>query len=347
MIQILTLSQKNEWMNYVHRAKNFDFYHTWSYHNLDQDNALAFLFVYEESENFIAIPLLKRAIPDTDLFDCSCVYGYSGPISNTCFSEISGFFLANFKRAFMAYLKAEKIITVFSRLHPFFNQAPLINEFSDVFDNGKVVVIDLKTSIEKQRSNYNTRMLRKIKQLRRLGYYVKESDKQVDVESFTAIYRSNMHRVNASLSYFFDEAYFLGLLRSTEFDARLFLVYNKNNYPVSGALIVCTNKIMQAHLLGTRIEFLSDSPAKLLIDEVTVFGRELGMNYYNLGSGLGFKEDSLFRWKKNFSNLTLSYNSWRFVVDKAKYEAVMDDKDIDWNLDVDFFPLYRLETKKI
>jgi hypothetical protein len=347
MIQILTLSQKNEWMNYVYRAKNFDFYHTWTYHTLDHDDAQAFLFVYDDSEIFIAIPLLKRAIPETTLFDCSCVYGYSGPISNICFSEISGDFMANFKRAFMSYLKQERIVTVFSRLHPFFNQTPLINEFSNVFDNGKVVVIDLNTSIECQRANYNSRMLRKIKQLRKLGYYVKESNASADVENFTAIYNSNMLRLNASVSYFFDAAYFLSLLRSTEFDARLFLVYNKDNYAVSGALIVCTNKIMQAHLLGTRVEFLSDSPAKLLIDEVTVFGRALGMKYYNLGSGLGFKEDSLFRWKRNFSNLTLSYKSWRFVADQVQYDALMTEKDIDRNLDIDFFPLYRLETKAI
>ncbi|WP_228098992.1 GNAT family N-acetyltransferase [Pedobacter sp. MC2016-24] len=334
-------------MNYVYRAKDFDFYHTWTYHMLDPDDAQAFLFVYDDTDTFIAIPLLKRAIPETTLFDCSCVYGYSGPISNVCFSEISGEFMANFKRAFMGYLRKEKIVTVFSRLHPFFYQTPLITEFSNVFDNGKVVVIDLKTSIENQRASYNSRMLRKIKQLRKLGYYVKESETSADVENFAAIYNSNMLRLNASLSYFFNVKYFQSLLNSTEFDARLFLVYNKNNYPVSGALIVCTNKIMQAHLLGTRTEYLSDSPAKLLIDEVTVFGRELGMSYYNLGSGLGFKEDSLFRWKRNFSSLTLNYKSWRFVADQVQYDALMCEKNIDRNLDVDFFPLYRLETKNI
>ncbi|MNR02503.1 hypothetical protein D3C85_1183580 [compost metagenome] len=156
-----------------------------------------------------------------------------------------------------------------------------------------------------------------------------------------------MLRVDASETYYFDEPYFKALLRADEFDARLVFVYDKDNYPVCGAIVVHTNGIMQAHLLGTRTAWLADSPAKLLTEEITILGREMGAKYYNLGGGLGFKEDSLFLWKTNFSSLTFEYQTWRFVADPEAYNSLLLQQDIEPDTEVDFFPLYRLQAHKV
>ena len=84
MKKIITINDKKEWCLYVKRALNYDFYHTWYYHSLDT-SGFPILFVYHEDENFIAFPLLKRSIPESDLFDFTSVYGYTGPISNINF----------------------------------------------------------------------------------------------------------------------------------------------------------------------------------------------------------------------------------------------------------------------
>jgi hypothetical protein len=346
MKYIIKIEQETEWKSLVKRAFNYDFYHSWTYHSLDNTCGTPMLFVYEEGDSFIAIPLLKREIQDSEYYDMSSVYGYSGPISNKDFQKLPSELVANFRTNFLEFLKEEKIVTVFSRLNPFFNQVELMEDFGGVVDNGKVVVFDLRISLEEQRSAYQERVLRKVKHLKKLGFYVKEANSKEDVKIFTEIYTLTMLRVDASAAYYFDEAYFETLINSDEFDARLIFVYNKDDYAVCGAIVVITNGIMQAHLLGTRDNYLAESPAKLLTEEITIIGRELGVKYYNLGGGLGFKEDSLFRWKANFSGLTFDYRSWRYVANQEIYSSLLTKQDIEPDSEVDFFPLYRLQANK-
>lgn len=343
----ITLAEEAKWRSLIKRALKYDFYHSWTYHSLDNTAGKAVMFVYEEGADFVAIPLIKRDIPDSAYHDMSSVYGYSGPISNREFKTLTEGFIANFKHSFLDFLKAEMVVTVFSRLNPFFDQSGLMAGFGGLVDNGKVVVFDLGLSLEVQQANYHGGVLRKIRKLKEKGYYVKEANTDEDIRNFVSIYTSNMLRVDASETYYFDEAYFKALLHTDEFDARLIFVYDKDDYPVCGAIIVLTNGILQAHLLGTRAAWLADSPAKLLTEEITILGRKLGAKYYNLGGGLGFKEDSLFLWKTNFSSLTFDYQTWRFVADQEAYTALILQQEIEPQTEVDFFPLYRLQAHKV
>jgi lipid II:glycine glycyltransferase (peptidoglycan interpeptide bridge formation enzyme) len=339
MTKILTLLDKELWVDYVKRSAAFDFYHTWYYHSMD-NTAEPILFVYERDDVYIAFPLLKREIPNTEYFDLTCVYGYTGPISNQDFSAFDDSFLQEFELAFLDFLQQHKIVSVFSRLHPFFNQNQLMNRFAGIHPNGKTVAIDLKQSIEAQRSGYHRSYRQHIKQLKNKGYVVKETHAPEDVRAFAEIYTENMKRVGATDYYLFTEAYFNELLAAEEFESKLMLIMYDGE-PVSGGVIICTNKIMQAHLVGTRTAHISVSPPKLLIDELTVMGRELGYEYLNLGGGLNFKEDTLYYWKTGFSNFSLDFNSWRYIVNKAVYDSLLADRGIDEQLDVDYFPLYR------
>jgi lipid II:glycine glycyltransferase (peptidoglycan interpeptide bridge formation enzyme) len=339
MLQILTINHQDEWRSYVQRSANFDFYHTWYYHSLDTSGD-SIMIVYTEGEDFIAFPLIRRSIPETNLCDLSSVYGYTGPISNKGFDQLNAGIIENFRREFLEYLKQSNCVSVFSRLHSFFNQAPLMDKFAGVYENGKTVVIDLQVPVEVQRSKYQKRVWEKIKALRRKGYYVKEGKSPAEVREFASIYTENMRRIEAADFYLFDEAYFQNMLDSSEFDSKLLTVYH-NDKAVCGAVIVCTQKVIQAHLLGTRTSYLQFSPAKLLTDEICMLGREMGMEYFNLGGGLGFKEDSLFSWKAGFSDLFLKFNSWRFVADRETYASLVQQKGLQLDLDVDFFPLYR------
>ncbi|WP_432709905.1 GNAT family N-acetyltransferase [Pedobacter sp.] len=339
---LITIDQEVEWKNFVKRTINYDFYHSWTYHSLDR-SGIPLLFVYEEKDNFIGIPLIKREIIDSEYYDMTSVYGYSGPISNRDFSSLPPDFVNNFRSNFLDFLKDEKIVTVFSRLNPFFFQTDIMKGFGGVVDNGKVVVIDLSVSLEAQRKGYHQgRVLRKVRQLRRNGFYVKEARSAKDVEIFSLIYNLNMLRKDASAIYHFDYKYFKSLLDTEEYDARLFFVYDIDDYPICGAIVVITNGIMQAHLIGTRAEYLSYSPAKLLTDEIANIGRTLGAKFYNLGGGLGFKEDSLYNWKASFTDLTFEYKSWRFIVNDEVYKSLLIKKEIKLDTKVDFFPLYRL-----
>ena len=332
-------------MAYVSRSFFYDFYHTWTFHFLENSGS-PFLFVYENNEDFIAIPFLKRKVPESGFFDLSSVYGFVGPISNKNFEDLNEEFLDDCKSSLISFLFEEKIITIFSRLHPFISQNALLEKFGGVHDNGKTIVMDLAKPINVQRAKYS-KVYSKIRQLKRIGYHLKEGNSIDDIKMFLSIYNENMGRLKANTTYIFTEEYLITLLNSKEYDAKLYFVINENGSPVCGTIIVFTNQLVQGHLIATKEEYRSISPAKLLVDEVSLIGRERGMRYYNLGGGLGFQEDSLYHWKLTFSNLTLHHQTWRYVVDPLAYQSVMEQYHIDNQSNIDFFPLYRSRLKTV
>lgn len=299
------------------------------------------LFVYSEGEYFIAFPFLIRPILDTDYLDITSVYGYAGPVSNIEFEEMSESLKDNFKEAFIKFLISEKNISVFCRLHPFIDQVLLLKKFGGIHANGRTVVIDLQTPIEEQRSKYRRTTKENINQLRGKGYYVGEAMDDKAIHAFIAIYCENMQRIGASDGYLFDEDYFFSLLKSDEIHSRLLLVYHENE-PVCGSIVIYTNKIIQGHLISTKTDHLKMSPAKLLVDEVSILGRRDNMKYYHLGGGVGGNEDSLFAWKAGFSNIFLNFQTWRYISDEKAYTELSNNEYPVPDAQKDFFPLYRI-----
>lgn len=339
MRKLITLLERKEWTAYVNAAVEYDFYHTWLYHSLDHTGS-PFLFVYEEDQNYIAFPLLKRNISDSSFSDLSSVYGYTGPISNRKFEDIDDSMIDNFKVSFLDFLDTEQNVCVFSRLHPLFNQCLLFEKFGGIHENGKTVAIDLTISIEEQRSKYRKTTLKNIKRSWKAGYSIRQSRTQDDITLFYEMYTRNMERVEAANCYFFSKEYFNYLIDNDEFDCRLLLVYAKEE-AVCGMIVTFTHGIIEGHLVGTKSEYLKESPAKFLVDEITLIGRKEGMKYLHLGGGLGFKMDTLFNWKAGFSDLFLEYKSWRYVSNNSVYHSLVSKQEIDEHINIDFFPLYR------
>lgn len=344
MLTIYTITDQAAWTSYVSRAAAYDFYHTWYYHNLESPEA-ARLYVYEEGAHFIAFPLVFRNIEGSGYNDLTSVYGYTGPIADLPFDQLNPEFMLRFKQAFLDNLKAEKVVSIFSRLHPFFQQHQLLQGFTGVFPNGKSVAIDLRVPIEVQRAGYHKSYRQQIRILREKGYEVREAKSPEAIQTYSAIYIENMKRVGASDFYLFTPTYFEQLLASPEYESKLMLVYFDNEI-VSGGVVICSNKIMQVHLMSTRTEHLSLSPPKLVVDEASVIGRALGYEFINLGGGLNFKEDNLFKWKAGFTKLFLEYNSWRYIVDPETYVRLLEERGIPASMDVDFFPLYRYQKQE-
>jgi len=307
MIQILTIHQREEWRKIIGRSLNHDFYHTWYYHSLDRSGEPV-LFVYEYDGDFIAFPFVQR---NTNLSGThlASVYGYVGPVSNKKFVDLKPAALDGFREEFLSFLGSYGIKSASSRLHPFMDQSLLIEKLEGTVVDGKSVVIDLSVSIEEQRKNYRRNLWGDIKKMRRKGYYLKESSTDAAIQTFISVYWENMKRISADKAYYFDEQYFFDFMKSEDFDARLVFVI-AGDETICASLITITNGVIQGYLIGTSGRYLSESPAKLLVDQVSVMGRELGLKYYNLGGGLNFQEDQLFQWKSGFSRLCFNCNKW-------------------------------------
>lgn len=345
MVHVFTLLEKSKWISYIKGSLGYDFYHSWSFHKLD-DSGEPILFVYQEDSVFIAFPLIKRKIENSCHYDLTSVYGYPGPVSNISPEGLSEVFLNNFKNAFLDFLKNGNFISVFSRLNPFLNQITLLERFGGLYNNGETVALDLTISYEEQQAKYKKNVLASINQLREEGYRSRVSNSREDIELFKNIYEENMARVGATSNYYFRKSYFEDILYAEDFTSLLIFI-EKDNEPVCSALNTYNNGVMQGHLIGTRAAALHFSPARLMVDELSIIGRNLKINYLHFGGGRGFKRDSLFSWKAAFSDLFLPYYSWRFIADEQAYNALLERSNIDKSSAVDFFPLYRYQFAEV
>jgi len=338
--EIFDLTQKAQWDDVMERSCSYDFYHTWQYHSVSKEGD-PFLFLFRDKNDFVAFPLIKRRIKNSNLFDLTSAYGFVGPISNRKFDESDEPFLERLKQNFLRFLNDHRIVSLFSRLHPIITQHIILKKFGGVFLSGKTVAIDLAKSIEEQRSKYRADHFNGINIMREKGFYCREMDDAKDIDIFISIYYENMRRVNALPEYFFDKEYFNALLHSDRFNTRIFLAYIKEK-PVAGGLFTFTNDVIQVHLLSTRNKYLYYSPAKLLVDEVSLIGRAENMRYMHLGGGYGGKYDSLFGWKAGFSDMHFDFYTWRYINSNDVYNDLVADAVHGQEVaDCDYFPLYR------
>lgn len=331
------ITSSDSWTGYMKKTICYDAYHTIHYHSVTS-TAEPVLFVYEEGEDFIALPLLKRVIEHTDLCDFTSSYGYTGPLSNKPFDSLSYELIENFKSSFFDFMKDHKAVSLFSRLNPFLNQLPLLEKIGGVRTNGKTIYIDLKYSLEEQRARYNKRLVRQIRQLRNKRYVIKHAESQEEVQLFCKMYNENMFRVGAKQSYYFEESYFSSLLASPDFDSSLILIYDGKEM-ICGALLMWVNQIITIHLSATKESHIHLSPSKLLTEEISLFARTVGVEYLHLGGGVGGREDSLFKFKSSFSNHMLADNLWCFIADEDAYSQLVQERNI--SADRGYFPLYR------
>lgn len=327
-----------KWEEIIANSKEYDFYHTSCYHALEKENR-PILAVAHFEDDFIAIPLLIRKIGDSEWYDCTSVYGYCGPISSCGFEDVKTEHIQYFQTQLIEFFNDNKIVSVFSRLHPLMKNDNLLENFGNLIEVNKTIAIDLRLTEEEQKKQYRKSLKYDINQLRKKGYYVTEASSKEEVDAFVEIYIQTMKRVAATEDYFFDANYFYDLLNNNCFATKLLLVKWEDKI-CAGAIFTITNNIIQYHLAGTALEFISYSPMKLILDEARSIGSKLKLYYLHLGGGAGGSDqDSLFRFKSGFSNFSHQYKNWQLIVNQKKYKELTKKQGTD--KDSCFFPAYR------
>ncbi|NNC50485.1 MAG: GNAT family N-acetyltransferase [Flaviramulus sp.] len=335
------ITTKKEWQDVLNQVFNYDFYHTYDYHNLSKlKDEKALLIKYTEGDILIALPILVRKINNTKYYDATSVYGYAGPLQINVNSSFNN---NNYVVALEQFFKKENIVSVFSRLNPFINyQENLINGLGQIIKLGNIVNIDLTKNIEEQRTIFSKTTKRYLNKCRKLCYTKKSKEKK-DINAFIEIYYENMKRVNAKQNYFFSEEYFFNFINSVDFKTEvLFVIHKETEDIICAAMMVKTNSIIQYHLSGTKTDYLSISPIRLIIDEMRIRGTQDKYKYFNLGGGLGNRDDELFKFKSSFSKDFKQFKIWQYIAlpdiyDKLSEESVYSSEDIN------FFPIYRYQ----
>ena len=333
------ITNKEGWDEALKEINYYDFYHTYDYHMLSKaENETPILLKYVENNIIIALPLLIRKIENTNYKDATSVYGYAGPISkNLSF----GFDNTQFQEKIKKYFETNNFVSVFSRLNPFIpGQCRALINLGSLTKQGKVVNIDLKQDIDIQRQNFQNRLKTHINKARRCCT-IKRASSEEGLQKFMDIYYENMDRVHAKKSYYFTKDYFQKMVSSQDFKSEVLLaIDNESGETIAASQFVMTNNIVQYHLSGTKNDFLHLTPTKLLIDEMRLIASEKGYTYFNLGGGLGGKDDdSLFNFKASFSKDFKDFFLWKFICNQEVYDKLILKKGVD--TDSNFFPLYR------
>lgn len=343
MIEIIT--EKSDWNATLKLANHSDFYHTYYYHDLSKKvDETPILIKYTDEHACVLLPLLIRKIENTYYKDATSVYGYAGLL---CTTEISNINNSNFKKELNEYFLDQKIVSVFSRLHPYLeHQEAFLNGIGVISNPGVVVYINLFDSLDKQRKLYSNRLKTHVNKADRLCTII-EGNTEAHLNAFIDIYYENMYRVNANDSYFFDKYYFKQLMSSSDFETELSLaIHSETQEIIAGALFIKTNNIVQYHLSGIKEDFLDLNPIKLVIDNMRIKSTKEGYKYLNLGGGRSNKQDSLFVFKSSFSKNFKPFKLWKYIVDYEAYEDLVKQQknmraNVDFEIDKEFFPAYR------
>lgn len=342
MIEII--KDKIRWNEQLSLIENLDVYHTYDYHHITKKpGEIPILIKYSVEDTSIVLPLLLRPIENSDYKDAVSVYGYAGILTlnlNEHFNK------ENFHKELNGFFKENKIVSVFSRFHPFLeHQESLLGGLGTITTRGRVVYIDLNDTLENQRSMFNRRMRTYLNKSRK-SCTVVETKLKSDMDSFIDLYHENMKRVGADESYFFDRNYFHQLLTSDEFSTKLTLcIHNETQTVVGGAIFMKKGKFVQFHLSGLNEDYFELNAIKLIIDEMRINSTNQRFEYLNLGGGRGSTEDSLFKFKTSFSKSFKEFKIWKYIVDEKAYRMLVE-KHLECPLEVvhkntDFFPAYR------
>lgn len=345
MFKVIT--EENEWNRTVGSFEKKDFYHSYDYHQVClKDNEVAKLLYYSSGDTSIAFPLVIRPINGSGFFDATSVYGYGGPLISHLPSH---FGFQGWKEQMLGYFLEDKIVSVFSSTNPFIDgQEQLLSQMGEIESLGDIVYFDLKQSSE-HRKHYSKTTKRYLNRNKAI-FDIREGNSEDDARQFLEIYHRSMERVGASSQYYFKLPYFIKLLQNKSFfDAYFVFATSKENGDVaSGAFIIRTkNSIVQYHLSGTADKYRHLSPIRGVIDHIRRRGKLDSYNFFNLGGGVGSKNDSLYDFKASFSKNRAPFKVWKYISNIDVYDqlcTIAREKEGKENSNTNYFPAYRTNS---
>lgn len=357
-ISILDI-QNPLWLEILGKIRH-DTYHLPEYLLLDskRTNTTPEAFFIVDGENILFLPYLLRPchdlvpteLSDRENFDVISPYGYPGFLLSEAAANTPGFpdFAINeLKRV----LRNKGVCSAFFRLHPILhdnlNQICQPGTFTP---NGETVSVDLKISAGKIKSRTRKGHKSTINKCKRLGLTARIVPYLEYLNEFMEVYEETMGRVEASKSYYFGREYFEDLAKLGE-HTHLCLVEKENQIASASIFLECGG-IVQAHLGGSKTEFLSESPFSLIFDYGRYWSQERGNEFFHMGGGVGgSKEDSLYIFKSGFSKERHNFFTMRLITDEEKYHHLVELRakylgiKPEEMLNSKFFPAYRLPSE--
>lgn len=342
------------WPDVLRRLRH-DLYHRPEYVRLDgawnRARPMAFLARSGAEELFIPYLLrrcesLGRGSVDLDeVYDVVSPYGYPGLLLSDA-ARRSPRFARDAMHRLSETLRETGTCSAFLRMHPLLSDG-LAELFPEGFFTaaGETVAMDLTLDEGALWKGIREGHQWTIKKCRKLGFEARMVSLRAHVECVMEIYRETMDRVQAKESYYFGRDYFATLAEMPE-HVHCGVVESEGR-PAAACVFFECGGIVQAHLGGTRSEFLGKSPFHLLLYSAAEWARARGNRYLHMGGGVGGSNDRLLQFKSGFSRLRFPFSTLRLVTDEEKYRELTARRaqaaavPVEAVAGGDFFPAYR------
>lgn len=332
------ITTKKEWGLSLSSLGNFDFIHTFDFHDISKINGEGspILFrIFDKNKNLlIAYPALKKEIPSKKLYDLGSVYGYGGPLFSQNLDPKKAKEALNF---LFNNLEKDGFISLFSRLHPLFSKKLIgIPETTPL---GEIVIIEVGNDINAILPSYKSNHRYEIRKALKTGVEIDVDYNCENLLDFINVYQEAMRDLNASEYYQFNHDYFNNLKNAIDFKT-IIISASFEGKKIASSMFIITNDTMQYYLSGSLAEYKYLAASKAIIAKAHEIAIKKELKNLILGGGVGSKEDALFKFKKGFSEKTETFYVLKKILNKKTYQQLCDAKGIEIS-STGFFPAYR------
>lgn len=350
VISHISIDEADRWDQIVRSFKQYDVYYLNGYAKTFQihGDGEPSLFLYESDglrcinvsikRDIQQIDAFREVIPPATYFDLITPYGYGGFLFE---GNLTTNALLEFKEAYLQCMQHNHIVSEFVRYHPLLENASVAREIFPVEEKGRTIYLDL-SSPEKIWTNMISKKRNHIRKAQKSDIKIKHSTDPALFKEFMRMYNEVMQKNEASSYYYFKEAFYASIHQYLQNHYRIFYALLGEEI-IAMCIFLHTNKLLHSHLLCSSDQYKRYASSNLLLYEAACWGSGNQMKAMHLGGGVGYQEDSLFRFKQSFNPNTDS----RGAIGTNIYNQEIYDfltytrKGVVNDYDGIFFPSYR------
>ena len=327
MMQVFNLSNSASWKGVLRllSVRQKDIYFTPEYYSLYENygDGEATCFVFENDGEIAFYPFLINPITplgyklEKEYYDIQGAYGYNGIVASSDNPQ----FMAAFWNAFDAYCIENDIIAEFTRFHPLLNNQRLASPKMKTFYSRHTVSLDLSLTEDEiwknQISSKNRNMIRKAE---KEGVAIVESD---DYDTFKRLYDGTMTNLHAEGFYFFPQKYY-DEYKQTFKDKSMLCLAMYDGKAIAGSMFMFSDDYAHYHLSGRDREYSRYAANNLILWYAIRKAKERGCKWFHFGGGTtGEEDDSLLKFKKEFSKTETEFWIGKRVHNQAVYDDIV------------------------
>ena len=217
-------------------------------------------------------------------------------------------------------------VSEFVRYHYLFNKEYYFSRNIENRHNRNIILVDLSRGMEyiwnKEFSATNRNLVRK---LVKEGFSVCIEEGAGNLELFIDMYESTMKNANAAEFYYFPRSFYYNLFR--KLGNNIFLArVEKDGHTYAAALFFKSGNILTYYLSARDLMNYKVPSSNLLLSEVIKYAASENCLMFNLGGGtINSDDDSLFKFKKNFSCNTYEFTIGKRIHNPDMYESIRDN----------------------